>query len=134
LHHAFITSPSIGVKFITSSRGAIIRDGGSSIEYNKDACVAWLTTTGKFLDMLTALIHIGGGQPARAEELATLHIRNTQHARRGVFYMHKTIMLCTMYHKGRSIKGSDRVIPRFLPKNVATLLLQYLVIVRPLEV
>jgi hypothetical protein len=143
LLQAFITSPSIGNKFVTttttsrsssSSRGAIIGGGGGGIEYNKDACHAWLTNTGKFLDMLTALIHIGGGQPARAEELATLRIRNTRYTYRGVFYIYDTIMLCTMYHKGRNITGSNKVIPRFLPKSVATLLLQYLVIVRPVEV
>jgi hypothetical protein len=131
LHRAFLVSPSIADKFI-ANRGAI--GDGANIEYNKGACVAWLTRTGKLLDMLTALIHIGGGQPARAQELTTLFIRNTRYTHRGVYYMHNTIMLCTTYHKSRSIKGSSKVIPRFLPRNVASLLLQYLVIVRPLEV
>jgi hypothetical protein len=135
LHRAFLTSPAIADKFITtSSSSSSGRAIGSGVEYNKDACRAWLTTTGKFLDMLTTLIHIGGGQPARAEELATLLIRNTSHTQRGVYCMHSTIMLCTTYHKSRNITGSNKVIPRFLPKGVASLLLQYLVIVRPLEV
>jgi hypothetical protein len=137
LHRAFVTSPAIADKFITSRSRRAIRDGGNNnnnIAYNKDACRAWLVKTGQFLDMLTTLIHISGGQPARAEELATLLIRNTKDTHRGAYYMHNTIMLCTTYHKGRSIKGSNKVVPRFLPKSVATLLLQYLVIVRPLEV
>jgi len=133
LHLAFLSSPSTARKFVINSP-AIGDDG--KLQYNSDACYAWLRKTGKFLDILTALIHIGGGQAARAEELATLLIRNSQSSHRGVYYMGdtNTIMLSTTYHKGRSIKGSDRVVPRMLPKSVGDLLLQYLVIVRPLEV
>jgi hypothetical protein len=132
LLQALLTSPSTVHQFIANVRKVI--EDGDDVEYNKNACLAWIAKTSKFLDILTTLIHISGGQPARAEELATLLICNTQHTTRGVYYMHNTIMLCTRYHKGRSIKGSNRVIPRFLPKSVADLLLQYLVIVRPLEV
>jgi hypothetical protein len=132
LLQAFITSSSTEGKFIIASSSS--SGGGSSSEYKKDACYDWLRKAGEFLSMLTVLIHIGGGQPARAQELATLQIRGTSDTHRGVYYTHGTVMLCTRYHKGRSIKGSDKVIPRFLPKSVASLLLKYLVIVRPLEV
>jgi hypothetical protein len=133
LHRAFLSSPSTANTFVVNSR--VIGDDGN-IQYNEGGCRAWLRKTGEFLDILTALIHIGGGQAARAEELASLLIRNSRNNHRGVYYRGdiNTIMLCTTYHKGRSIKGSDRVISRTLPKSVADLLLQYLVIVRPLEV
>jgi hypothetical protein len=132
LLRAFLTSPLTVERFVGSGSRRADEDGGD-IEYNKDGCRAWLVKTGQFLDMLTALIHIGGGQPARAEELATLRIRNSSYGLRGVYYANDTIMLCTTYHKGRSISGRGKVIPRFLPLSVARLLLQYLVIVRPLE-
>jgi hypothetical protein len=131
LLQAFLASPLIAGKFITNWRA--IERGGGDIEYNQSACRAWLQKTGGFLDMLATLMHIGGGQPARAEELATVRIRNTSLAHRGVYYINDTIMLYTKYHKSRSAMGSDKAIARFLPKNVASLLLQYLVIVRPLE-
>jgi hypothetical protein len=127
LLQALFASPSMVKRFVAG------RSSSGAIEYDKDACHAWLVKTGEFLNMLIALIHVSSGQPARAAELATLLIRNTQCAHRNVYWMHDTIMLCTAYHKGRNISGSDRIIPRFLPKDVAGLLLRYLVIVRPLE-
>jgi hypothetical protein len=107
---------------------------GGVILWKKSSCIEWLNRCKKLLETLIVLCHVLGGQPARGTELATLRWRNAIDEQRGVYWANGTIMLLVMYSKTRSITGRNKLIPRFMPKRLGTMLAEYLAIVRPLEV
>jgi hypothetical protein len=78
------------------------------------------------------LIHITGGQPARGTELLSLQHYNTVHGLlRNIFIENGLVSFVICYHKGYSIKGSTRIIHRYLPKEVSELVVYYLWLVLP---
>ena len=85
------------------------------------------------MDCLILLIHVLGGGPARAQELATVSILNTETGMRNLYWMNGTIMLLTRYHKSQNVSGRGRPVARFLPKLVSDLLLKYVALVKPFE-
>jgi hypothetical protein len=58
---------------------------GGRAEWNKDGCVRWLKRTNTFMETMAVVIHIVYGQPARAEELGTLVIKNHINMMRGIY-------------------------------------------------
>jgi hypothetical protein len=108
---------------------------GGRAKRNKDGCVRWLKRTNAFLERMAVVIHIVYGQPARAEELGTLVIKNHINMMRGIYYWSRgrVIMIALSSNKTRSTNGKEKVVARFLPEEVGDLLVEYISLVRPLE-
>ena len=62
----------------------IKRVRGGKVEWKKDGCKSWLKATCAFLEIMVEAIHIGYGQPARAEELATVMMKNQLNRMQGI--------------------------------------------------
>lgn len=87
------------------------------------------------LEHLMVLIHLTGGQPARAPELLTLQWRNGNYgSQRSIYIDDGLVNIVTVYHKGYSVDStlnSTKIINRFLPTEVSELLVYYLWLVQP---
>jgi len=106
---------------------------GERIEWNKDGCKKWLKRTKAFLEIMSVLIHITYGQPARGEELSTTLIKNQILGLRSIYWSRERVMLAISYSKTRSTTGKEQPIARYLPEEVGDLLVKYLSLVRPME-
>ncbi len=72
------------------------------------------------------------GQPARGTEFLSLRHRNTAAGgSRNVVIEAGLVALISQYHKGYNITNSLKVIYRYLPPQVGTLLVYYLWLVLP---
>jgi hypothetical protein len=92
----------------------------------------YLRQVDRFLQRLLLLVHITGGQPARATELLSLRHRNTIQGRhRNIFIEHGLVSTVTTYHKGYSVSNTTKIIHRYLPKAVSELVVYYLWLVLP---
>ena len=95
----------------------------------------YLTASAKMVTHHVTLVHLAGGQPARAPELAQMSYRNTADGERNLFLSadHGSIQLQQRYSKTRKLAGHDLCISRFLDLYTSDLLLSYLAQVRPIE-
>src|SRR5579862_514407 len=94
----------------------------------------WCDKQAEFLEKLLALIHMTGGQPARAKELLSVRYCNTEKGGyRSVFVENGLLGIVTYYHKGYNITGTEKIIHRYLPEEVGDLLLRYIWLVLPLR-
>ena len=87
-----------------------------------------------FQRKLLALLFICGGQPPRATEFMTHRIRNGVNTERTIYMVGGEVMLLLRYNKTRSRTKYNRLIPRFLDREVSELLTLYISVARPLEV
>ena len=85
----------------------------------------------RFIQLLVFNVHLTSGNPARGTELETLQFRNSAMKNRNVYVFQDKIALIPSYNKTNNIKGSERLIPRFLPKELSHILIKYLVLVQP---
>lgn len=87
-----------------------------------------------FREKLLALLHMTGGQPARATEILSIRHRNTtKGGHRNIFIEDGLVVYVTRYHKGYAISGDVKVIHRYLPREVGELLVWYLWLVLPFQ-
>ena len=88
----------------------------------------------RFKEKLLVLMHISGGQPARAPELLSIRHHNTKNGgRRNIFVEDGKMVYVTAYHKGYSLGGSAKIIHRYLPREVGELLMYYLWLIQPFQ-
>src|SRR5262245_12632580 len=99
----------------------------------QDGCKKWLKQTKAFLEIMTAVMHVSYGQPARGEELAATLIKNQILGMRSVYWCRELVMLGISYSKTRSASGKEKLVARFLPEEVGDVLVKYLSLVRPME-
>ena len=92
LMEKLLNDPLIKGQFIKRVRGR-------RIEWNKDGCKRWLNATRGFLEKRAVAIHITYGQPARAEELATVKIKNQLNEMRGIYWSRGKVMIVIGYNK-----------------------------------
>ena len=85
----------------------------------------------RFIQLLIFNIHLTSGNPARSTELETLQFRNTLTKERNIFIFQDKVALIPTYNKTNNIKGQDRLIPRFLPKELSHIVIKYLIFVQP---
>jgi len=90
-----------------------------------------LALEGSFLSTLMAATHIQYGQPARARELGSVKVENSQLGLRGIFIINGRIGLVTWYDKARQKRRTSEYVIRLLPDKLSQILAQYLVYVRP---
>jgi hypothetical protein len=100
--------------------------------WNEGKLKSFLQHSSTFLKCFFSLMHLTYGQPARAEELTELALQNTRDGQRNIYWTYDTVMVLTRYHKSRSVNKREKYVARFLPRCVSELLLQYVVLVRPL--
>ena len=73
------------------------------------------------------LMHLAGGQAARAPEIISIRHRNTANGGiRNVFIDRGMVLFVTAYHKGYEYSEQTKIIQRFLPREVGELLVYYL--------
>nr|CEG05029.1 unnamed protein product [Fusarium clavum] len=93
---------------------------------------AYLGVVDQLLEHLLLLIHLSAGLPARSPEILTIRHRNTAAGGiRNIFIDRGLVMIVTGIHKNLSQTGRLKVIHRFLPREVGTLLIYYLWLVLP---
>ncbi|KAH0542813.1 hypothetical protein FGG08_002861 [Glutinoglossum americanum] len=87
-----------------------------------------------FMEKLLVLVHMSAGQPARSRELLSLRYCNTEKGgHRCIFIENGLMAIVTFYDKGYNIRGTEKIIHRYLPQEVGELLLLYIWLVLPLR-
>ncbi|KAK7433632.1 hypothetical protein CaCOL14_013366 [Colletotrichum acutatum] len=106
--------------------------GPAGRPFPPSAVQAFGRTFERLRERLWMLLHMLGGQPARASELAGLRTVNTVNGGVRNILVHNT-MLCfvTAYHKGYRTTGQAKVIHRYLPREVGELMIWYLWLILP---
>ncbi|KAL6401746.1 hypothetical protein AUP68_00561 [Ilyonectria robusta] len=104
----------------------------AGFELHEKAVLQYSMDLEEFLEILLFIIHLAGGQPARALELLTLRHRNTVNSGiRNILMDRGLLMLVAGYHKGFSKIERLKIIHRFLPREVSILLMYYLWLALP---
>lgn len=86
----------------------------------------------EFRMQLLILMHITGGQPARAPEILSVRHENTAKGNhRNLFVEGGLVVFVTQYHKGYAMSGDIKIIHRYLPREVSELVVRYLWLVLP---
>jgi hypothetical protein len=95
----------------------------------------YLSRVEGFLRRLPLLVHIIGGQLARAPELLTLRHSNTMSGGlRSIFIEQGLVSTVTTYHKGYAATRTPKVIHRYLPPAASKLVVYCLWLVLPFRV
>ncbi|WKT54486.1 Helicase superfamily 1/2, ATP-binding domain [Fusarium oxysporum f. sp. vasinfectum] len=106
--------------------------GDNGVEINLRMAYRYGLRIEKALELLAVLAHISGGFPLRAWELLVVRHRNTSNGGiRNILCDQGLIMIVTGAHKGFTTTGRLKIIHRFLPREVGTLLTYYLWLVLP---
>jgi len=84
-----------------------------------------------FISSLICAMHIGGGMPARATELDTIYVSNTNMKRNIYCVKYDQIYSLIEYSKTRKLTSANSGIGRFYDSRLSKLILKYLVFVRP---
>lgn len=94
----------------------------------------YLDSLSYFLEKLLVLVYMTSGQPARSRELLSVRYRNTEKGgHRSIFIENGLLVVVTYYHKGYNITGTEKIIHRYLPKEVGELVLLYIWLVLPMR-
>ncbi|KAF5658013.1 DNA helicase [Fusarium heterosporum] len=94
--------------------------------------IPWGKLQDNLLEHLLFLIHLSAGLPARSTEILTVRHRNTAAGGlRNIFIDHGLVMIIIGIHKNLYQSQRLKVIHRFLPIEVGTLLIYYLWLVVP---
>ncbi len=107
-------------------------DGDRSIVWNQNALVLWAKAADRMHALLFLLMHFTAGDPARGEEYRSYLLCNTEHSDRTFYWSAGTIMTFQRYHKGANAKRPVKLIPRFLPLELNSLFIEYMLLVRPM--
>jgi superfamily II DNA helicase RecQ len=94
----------------------------------------YMASVARFREKLLCCMHILGGQPGRATEVLSIRHSNTwKGGHRNIFIEDGLVAFVTRYHKGFALSGDVKLIHRYLPREIGTLLVWYLWLVRPFE-
>jgi hypothetical protein len=99
---------------------------------NMDQITKYGDLVQEFLGHLLCLVHLTSGQPARGTELLSLQHENTAtNGLRNIFIFNSLVAVVPRYHKGYNRDKTLKTVYRFLPREVGSLLVWYLWLVRP---
>jgi hypothetical protein len=105
---------------------------GVNFIWNQKTLETYFDSITVFLEKLLLLLHISGGQPARAPEILSLqYINSLKTGLRNIFLENGLICFVTYYHKGYSVSDSTKIIHRYLPREIGELLVYYLWLIVP---
>ena len=101
-----------------------------------DAVLAWQRDVRELLEYLLTLIHLSYGQPARVPELlSSLYVNSSTNSRSLFSYKSRQLILVLSHSKTLRMTGRlRRKVVRALPTGVSHILLEYLFLVRPVEI
>jgi superfamily II DNA helicase RecQ len=86
----------------------------------------------RFQEQLLVLMHLTGGQAARAPEIISIRHQNSSNGGvRNIFIDDGLVLFVTAYHKGYEYSEKAKLIQRFLPREVGELLVYYLWLALP---
>ncbi len=112
-------------KFVKAGRG---------LTWNRSQIEGYMHQVMEYREKLLMLVHITGGQPARAPELLSVrHSNIIKGEHRNVFVENRLMVFVTRYHKGYAVSGDVKVIHRYLPREVGELMMYYLWLVLPFQ-
>ena len=104
----------------------------SAGKLKREAVAAYQRYRERFMELLWALMHLCGGQPARAPELLGMRWKNTAYGGvRNIFIEEGLVAFVATYHKGYRSSGNIKIVHRYLPREVGELLVYYLWLVLP---
>ena len=110
------------------------RSHNNELQWQHNVIDRYMKHVNESREKMLVLMHFTGGQPARAPEILSVRHRNTARGgHRNIFVEDGTIVFVTRGHKGYSLKGDVKIIHRYLPQEVATLLVYYLLLVLPFQ-
>jgi hypothetical protein len=93
----------------------------------------WAKAADHMHSLLFLLMHFTAGRPPRGEEYMSYLFRNTEHSERTFYWSAGTIMTFQRYHKGANPGRPVKLIPRFLPPELNSLFIEYMLLVRPVQ-
>ena len=89
----------------------------------------------KFLGWMMTAIQVTAGQPARLPELFSVQHANSSTSPRSLYVYGEQLVMVIRYNKTLSATGAmGKKIARLLPVQVSQMLLEYLVLVRPVQI
>ena len=107
------------------SRGG--RGRGRSPKLKEDAAEAYQRHVDRFKELLLILMHVCGGQLARAPEILGIRWRNIEQGGiRNIFIEDGLVAFVTGYHKGYRSSNDIKIIYWYLPQEIGELLVYYL--------
>ena len=81
--------------------------------------------------LLSSLMHLTYGMPARSTEIYNLRFKNGS-SPRNIYFAFGQIMIITRYNKINDITGRSNSIARFLPSSLSRMFCIFILVVRPL--
>ena len=108
----------------------MVREG--EVVWNMAAVRKWLKDYAELHKLLLLRVEMLSGAPARGTELTAMTYRNTQTRSRNLLCMGGHIALLCQYSKTTALTGRDKLIPHGLDAVTSDILLQDLVLARPL--
>lgn len=109
----------------------IIRFGDNAL--GKEAVNGWLQSTQHFLQHMLVYVYLSGGGPSRATEIGVLRYRNGLNDERNVYLDETLVSIVYRYNKTRNLFERSKQVARFLSAKASSLLVIYLLYVRPVE-
>jgi hypothetical protein len=95
--------------------------------YRIEAVVEYQYKVEVFQEKILLIIHMVGGQPARASELIGIRYANTKQGRlRNIFIDRGIMVFVTIYYKNYQSSGKIKIIYRYLLQEVGEILFRYL--------
>ena len=89
---------------------------------NAPSIKRYLAQVVAFQEKMLMLMHLTGGQLARAPEILSIRHSNTAKGEhRNVFVEEGQVVFVTRYHKGYTISRDVKIIYRYLPREVGEL-------------
>ncbi|KID81895.1 recQ family helicase [Metarhizium guizhouense ARSEF 977] len=119
--------------------GKVLRSMEASIfdkktnQWKQAGVKRWTQRLRVFREALMLLSHIWEGQPGRGPETATLRHCDTWQVLRNVFLHDGQVMLVTDRDKMKAIRGTGRVVARFLPDRIGRMMVAYIAWLLPAE-
>ena len=129
---------TVGYSFVTDKRNGLAdlwKAYGCQCPFKSPAWRKdFLATTHGLMEKFGFLIHTAAGGPSRAPTMVSAQLVNSMTMLRCLQIFGKDVMFVTRYNgKGRSLRQRDIESAKCLPSRLASPLLQYLVLLRPVE-
>jgi hypothetical protein len=104
-----------------------------SCTWNQNALALWAKAADRMHALLFLVMHFTAGGPPCGEEYMNYLFRNMEHSDRTFYWSADTIMTFQRYHKGANAGRSVKLIPRFLPPELNSLFIEYMLLVKPVQ-
>lgn len=105
----------------------------NGVQWRRDQLASWLISYSKFEALLLLRAEMLGGAPGRGTEMSSMLYRNTKtRSQRNLVLIGHYVVLLRLYHKSGALTGTDKLIPHALDSFTGSLLIQDLILARPM--